>query len=663
MEVLLMKKIQNKLILMFIPLLLVSMFGTQVLLSLSLSSNIKKDARDEANTIIEDALAQTTQGIASKTPDVNILANDPKIITLLKNKEQTFSPDVSEYINRYIDANADIQSVFLGAPYTKEMIDIPKANYSADYDPTTEFWYTDAVKEPGEVVIFKPRFDEASGEMLTTLSRAIYEGNELLGVIGIDLKLDFVLNLIREQKVDNNGWLALISQDGELLVHPKLEGKNIKDYPSMAPILESDAGDFHYKDDNGDTLYVYFQTQGNLIIGLVYFEKDMLASITEMNTLVAIIAVIMIIIASIIVFIFAKRTTNPLLVLNQQVERVANGDLTANAQVQTKDEVGILAKHFNQMVDTVKNLLTDIKKSSDRVADASNNLSAVSQETTATSTQITDAVHEIAMGASEQANELEKIRQVMDLLTTQFDHILSSMHDMNNASVETSRVSDQGVNTLSELTKKSTLATKEMTEITDVISNLVIDIQNISQIVATINAISDQTGLLALNASIEAARAGDAGKGFAVVAQEVRKLAEQSTHSAGEIETVVTAVINRAERAKQGMQDALTITTEQNDAVKETGDAFANIKDNTDHLVTSLQNLQQEIQNMTAAKDNAVSSIETLSAVAEQSAATTEEVSASSQDQLTALGNVTEAAEDLNLLSQTLEAEIKKFKI
>ncbi|WP_404316199.1 methyl-accepting chemotaxis protein [Bacillus lumedeiriae] len=188
-------------------------------------------------------------------------------------------------------------------------------------------------------------------------------------------------------------------------------------------------------------------------------------------------------------------------------------------------------------------------------------------------------------------------------------------------------------------------------------------VKEIESVIAVIHAISDQTDLLALNASIEAARAGEHGKGFSVVAEEVRKLAEQSAKATGEVQQTLTGIIQETEKASKAIELNQTLTAEQTKAVTETEQAFQLIAASIEDIVSSIHEVGSEMKAMGSHKEEVLQSIESIAAVAEQSAASTEEVTASMEEQLRAIAAIADSAEQLNEAGEELKQKISKLRL
>lgn len=342
---------------------------------------------------------------------------------------------------------------------------------------------------------------------------------------------------------------------------------------------------------------------------------------------------------------------------------MADGDLTVEGKVSSKDEIGQLTGHFNHMVQSVREVLSRVIGSSEQLTESAENLSAVSEETKAASEEIAHAMSDVAQGSAESATNLDHMQEVTSKLDSQFRSVEETMSSMQAKSNQTQQASIDGRETLAVLQARSDESFREIQSIEQVLNLLVTKINDIQAVAEMIKAISAQTNLLALNASIEAARAGEAGKGFSVVATEVRKLAEQSASSTEQISSTIQGIIEEAANATRAMSRTKEITSEQNEAVQSTEIAFTSIQSLMQQVIEAIKEMSDKIQTASELKENVVQSIVNLSAISEESAAAAEEVSASTQDQLKAIDTVSQSAEALSQSSSELELLVKKFKI
>ena len=450
------------------------------------------------------------------------------------------------------------------------------------------------------------------------------------------------------------------------LVHPTESGENLKEkYSFIEGMYNGDSqGTIDYNDNNDDRVLYYDTIEGtSWKVGAVYLYDDLLADARDTRNFILIIAAIVTAISLIFVYTISKSITKPIQLLTEQVNRVADGDLTVKVSSTSKDEVGQLTSHFNTMVERIRYLVDSVQRSSNSVNDSVENLSAVAEETIASSEEVSRAIAEVASGATQQASDAETTHQRVTDLSKQIENIYRQASKMQAISNEAKTANDEGVSRIQVLRSKTTESNDILQTVEAAILNLGAKIAEIDQVMNSINDISEQTNLLALNASIEAARAGENGRGFAVVANEVRKLAEQSSQATERVRLTITGIEMESERTINEMLRTKDITKDQNRSVEDAEQAFGKLADYMNDMVTSIGTIGQDVDQMKAYKDEVVEAIQSISNVAGQAAASSEEVSASTDEQLKVLMTIGESAESLQEASAQLQLMMKQFRI
>lgn len=386
-----------------------------------------------------------------------------------------------------------------------------------------------------------------------------------------------------------------------------------------------------------------------------------------MNSLlvVVLITVILVLLVSVIMsVIITKSITQPINELVGLSTELAKGNLSIQSVNNNgRDEIGVLTRSFNAMHKSLKDLITRINESSSMVGSTADQLNINATEATKTTEEVASTVSEIAEGATKQAMDTGAASEKMADLASIIEENTVSARELFEQSGSIELLSREGITTIEVLTLKTEQSKVAMTEIFEVIEHTNDSAMKIGDASRFISSIAEQTNLLALNAAIEAARAGEAGKGFAVVADEIRKLAEDSAKSTSQIDLMLKELVSNATKAIKTSEDVKSIIQEQVVSVDET-------KEKYDAIAKAIHFSTLEIEKMAnlglKMEDNRVEVmqvVESLAAIAQENAASAEETAASTEEMLSTMEEVTSASDVLNSLASELESIIKTFKL
>ncbi|ARC72018.1 methyl-accepting chemotaxis protein McpC [Bacillus licheniformis] len=636
---------------------------TVIVLQFSTTHLLKSMLEDEAKESTSSLLGSIKRNIELQLEhyeiSLNRISDGEMAHSFLKDGDNKIIKIVNDELKQLKEKNEYVNLAYIGTK-KKEMFTFPKTTFDDDYNPAERAWYTSAAKTPDKVVWTEPYKDAVSGDMTVTAAKAIVVNNKVEGVVSIDLSLNSLNKIIENQKMPYDGYAFILDQNGTMLAHPSKQGDDISNDKTYRDIPSSKDGIKVGK----DTVIAY-QTVGGTgwKVGTQFDTAKLMWVAQEMNKMVIIVSIIALAAAIILSYFLAKTITGPIKQLIAKTKAVAGGDLTVQTAAASKDEIGILTKDFNKMVEHMKEMIVQVRSSSGKVSDTTDQLSAVSEETVSASDEIAKAIEEVATGATEQAAEVENVNEQSERLSVKIKEIEHHADSIKKLSRTSEEASYTGIDALGQLLAKSNEANSETKKVEHMLFQLEEKTKNIEDVVTAISAISDQTNLLALNASIEAARAGESGRGFAVVAEEVRKLAEQSAVSSQHISETVKQIQMETKEAVSAMTEASKMNEVQNGMIHETGEALSKITAEMQALVNSIDHIYSEISDMSGEQQKMSDSIQSISAISQQSAAAAEEVSASANEQLTALESIAKSAEALSEANQELLNAINKFNV
>ena len=382
----------------------------------------------------------------------------------------------------------------------------------------------------------------------------------------------------------------------------------------------------------------------------------------RIKMIVLVMCIIVLVLGMVITWLFLRSMKEPVVQFVKATHEMAQGDLTQRVQLKNKDELGILAKNFNQMADHLQGVIEHITEISGQVTSFSENLAVSSEEMTASSQDISRTMDEMANAVNDQASSIVDANTTVGEMADGMTHLSQKIQNVSLSSEQMLATAGTGMEEVKEVVNKMN-GIKQATEETSFsIQRLHETSAHIEDVITVIGGIAEQTNLLALNAAIEAARAGEAGKGFAVVAEEVRKLAEQSAHSTEQIGTMIVEIQNEVQKAVQ-LMDANKEEVDQGVIfVNQTEENLSQIFKNMNDIVGEVVEADQIAENIVQGIQRVVEHLEYLSSISEEAAASTEEVAASSQQQVTAMSQISEGANHLAMMLEKLQEAISLFQ-
>jgi len=392
---------------------------------------------------------------------------------------------------------------------------------------------------------------------------------------------------------------------------------------------------------------------------------DRMISDSEMLLRVAfIISGVMIVLGVLVALVTARMIANPVRAVMNRMKLITDGDFSQDAlKTTSRDEIGQLVVAANEMSKGIRDLLNQINEVSETVSSQSEELTQSANEVRTGTEQVASTMQELASGSETQANSSSELSSAMTTFSSSVQEANENGEQIKKSSEEVLKMTDEGSKLMSNSNSQMEKIDQIVQDAVSKVEGLDAQSQEITSLVSVIQDIAAQTNLLALNAAIEAARAGEHGKGFAVVADEVRKLAEQVSDSVSNITGIVTNIQDETSVVTGSLQSGYKEVENGMVQIKATGEKFDGISTAITDAVDSIHTVTTNLSDIAATSQQMNSSIQEIAAISEESAAGVEETSAATEQTSSSMEEVAASADDLAKLAENLNGMIRRFKL
>ncbi len=489
-----------------------------------------------------------------------------------------------------------------------------------------------------------------------------------------DLDYDGYANNLSGVKLEgmDSAYMYVVQNDGTMLYHPTKEkvGQPVENAVIKGVVQQLQDGT---KPDtavveyvfNGTTKYSAYTILNNEnILVLTADESEALAGITTVTGVAVGISAIVVLLAIIICFILGRRLMRPLVKVSTIIEEIANGDINADFGMvkETNDEIGLIIEKMKELTQSLGNIVGKIRNSSDTMSANSYELNDTSSQTLAANNEISKAVEDVAEGSTGMAASISKINENLLEMSNETKDINESVNEIRNQTVAVQDSSKIMNNKIKSMQNSSQKMDEGISAISKRIETVNTTVDKVSNIVSVIEEISSETNLLSLNASIEAARAGDAGKGFAVVAQEIRVLSDNTNTELENIKQIISSLVEECRYCVQASGTIVEDNAKQKEEIKAVLDEFGSLDEQIQKTAEKADEIEELVTAMIELNDDITKSSNSLTDVSAANAAATEEMNANIEELNAMMHGVSEMAEHMNNESDGLKEALSFFR-
>lgn len=497
--------------------------------------------------------------------------------------------------------------------------------------------------------------------------------NEISNSGADDLDYDGYANNLSDVKLEgmDSAYMYVVQNDGTMLYHPTKEkvGQPVENAVIKGVVNQLKDGKkpgttvVEY-DFNGTTKYSAYTILNNEnILVLTADESEALAGITTVTGAAVGISAIVVLIAIIISFIMGRRLMQPLVKVSTIIEEIANGDINADFGMvkESNDEIGLIIEKMKELTQSLGSIVGKIRNSSDTMSANSNELNDTSSQTLAANNEISKAVEDVAEGSTGMAASISKINENLLEMSNETKDINASVDEIKNQTVavqDSSKIMNDKIKSMQDSSHKMDEGISTISKRIETVNTTV---DKVSNIVSVIEEISSETNLLSLNASIEAARAGDAGKGFAVVAQEIRVLSDNTNTELENIKQIISSLVEECRYCVQASGTIVEDNAKQKEEIKAVLDEFGSLDEQIQKTAEKADEIEELVTAMIELNDDITKSSNSLTDVSAANAAATEEMNANIEELNAMMHGVSEMAGHMNAESDGLKEALSFF--
>lgn len=667
--------IRGKILLLVLPIIAVGLLVFSAMIYHNMNQAMQKEILTRSIEKTENVNSNITEWLQSISMETQLSANNPLVKQNIGNNELLTSMNEERwkiagntYARTYMSIGfirlADNGQVFLCNKDGNKLVN------AAD-----EKWYKEIIESKQDNVFTAPEKDK-DGRLLMTIASLIKDnaGNKV-GYAITNINLNAVCSEVQGLRLGDNGYSILVDNDGTYLYNPdssKILNGNIKEESDRSyqlisnKILASNAAFTRFELDNGDEmLCISCPVIGTRwFMATIAYESELMEPVSNALTIMMTVSLVLLAIIFAGIVVAVNHITKPLGTMMMVMRRLSEGDFSKQENnIKSNDELGRLAIALDNMRDEVAQVLNKVKYSAENLNSAVEHMSVTTNQSAQVSNQIAMSITDVAESSMKELDAVNSTNEEIDKFKSNVDNMSDVVQNAVEKGRKTSDVAADGGVKLKKAIEQIQRIEAATARSTKVVDSLGEQSMEIGKIVKTISEIAEQTNLLALNAAIEAARAGEAGRGFAVVADEVRKLAISSQEAAMDISNIITEIQSNTKLAVQEIESGNKEVVAGTKSIESTEEAFGSIISMVQDVSAQLENIAKVVSEMANSGNVIAKNISTVRESSKKNAEEAENVSAASEEQSAAVNGLSDASSKLADLAAELSSNVDKFKL
>lgn len=491
----------------------------------------------------------------------------------------------------------------------------------------------------------------------------------IIGTMSADISLSSIQEIVNSAKIGTTGYIDVVDKQGVLIAHPDkervLKKESVANLDYITKAISGNSGNITAIDTKGVEALTVFAPIPEYNWGIATYmpTKELQSTIMSSILLTIFLSLLAVLCAGVTAFFVGRNIARPLQYLALSAGQLAQGDLTGNITTNGALEINQLAEALTKMQTNFKQIIKNIVLTSEQVAASSEELTAGAEQSAQAATQVANSITEVSVATDKQLAATNEATIIVTQMSSNIQHIAQQANMISTTSDQTAHVASDGGKAVDIAIQQMSHIEQSVISSAQVVTILGERSKEIGQIVDTIAGIAGQTNLLALNAAIEAARAGEQGRGFAVVADEVRKLAEQSHDAAKQISTLITDIQNETTKAVQAMNNGTHEVKKGTEVVNNAGQSFRKINQAVEQMSGQIREISGAIQEIASGSQNIVTTIEDINNISKDTSLQTQTVSATTQEQSATMEEITHSSHSLAKMAEELQNAVYKFKM